>query len=364
MKKENEIYNLNKMEVIEVITKYINDILTRIKLLKEAEDPTLIKIFYKQIMNDTDNMKMMDRTAKEYKKDCKLTEFISQKAMNKIYKDFIFELEHFDGDDTASIVNLNNIIKSPDDYYNDNIATWMEDFKQYETFKLIGCRIEYELDQTDHDYNWTNVPHYILTVIGKWNKYYEIELYESYNVDYYVTVCGHCNLKRVNDINITHKVKDIQFFKLPRFIKGYDIRTIKHSEQISLFDEREQDVQNIIIDNIFEADYDGGDYWYPDGFVRVNMELFEEPNHRQKDKRPVWLFKGGSGLGKTYLAYLIKDGNSYKRVYDTDKDDELPDVITADVIVLGNKYDFTIEDIKSRIPSDYELIIVDFSKEE
>lgn len=366
MRKENDIYQVNKLEVILVIRKYITDILDKIDSIKETQDPTILDRFYNQVINDDKGMRMMEKTADEYKENCKLTDFVSQKAINKIYKDFVDELKRFDGDDTTAITYLNNLLESPEEYYNDNISMWVIDFKQFETFNLIGCRIEYDLDQTyeNDDYEWTNVPHYILTLVGRWQKYYEIELHESYSKDYYVTTCGHCDLRRVRNINITHEVKGRPIFKLPRFIEGHDIRTLKFGEGFSILEEDKHGNQYICINGIFEADYDGGHYWYPQGYVKVNMELFKEPNRRQKDKRPVWLFKGGSGLGKTYLANLIGDSNFNKTIYDTDTNTELPDAITSEIIVLGNRYEFKIEDIKERIPSDYELIIVDFSKDE
>ena len=116
------------------------------------------------------------------------------------------------------------------------------------------------------------------------------------------------------------------------------------------------DVQN----DIFTVDYDGGDYWYPCGFVEMHEELFKE-TPRLKEKRPVWIFKGHSGLGKSYLAGIINDSQRNKTVYETDAHSEL-EKINEDIIVLGNKYDYSVADVESMIQGEHETIVVDFSK--
>ena len=47
-------------------------------------------------------------------------------------------------------------------------------------------------------------------------------------------------------------------------------------------------------------------------------------------------------------------------VYETDSNEELPKVITASIIVLGNKFNFKIKDIEKVIFGEYEIQIVDF----
>ena len=129
--------------------------------------------------------------------------------------------------------------------------------------------------------------------------------------------------------------------------------------------------QQIILENIsikemnspdfsceyFQWSYDGGDRWYPTGYVEVDMNYFEELPRNMK-KRPVWIFKGYSGLGKTSLAIQLENED----VYDTDISSKLPECITESV-VLGNKYGHTLEDIKTRLFGNPEIILVDFSKE-
>lgn len=130
--------------------------------------------------------------------------------------------------------------------------------------------------------------------------------------------------------------------------------------------------QQIILENIsikemnspdfsceyFQWSYDGGDRYYPTGYVEVDMNYFEELPRNMK-KRPVWIFKGYSGLGKTSLAIQLENED----VYDTDISSKLPECITESVVVLGNKYGHTLEDIKTRLFGNPEIILVDFSKE-
>ena len=75
----------------------------------------------------------------------------------------------------------------------------------------------------------------------------------------------------------------------------------------------------------------------------------------------VWIFKGDSGLGKSYIAGIIANSDRAKTVYETDTHEEL-DTIEADIIVIGNKYNHSLEEIESKIKGEHEIIYVDFSK--
>ena len=48
------------------------------------------------------------------------------------------------------------------------------------------------------------------------------------------------------------------------------------------------------------------------------------------------------------------------KVFETDAYAELPDNIISDVIVLGNKYSYTLDDMKSRL-KDTEIIVCSFN---
>lgn len=88
-------------------------------------------------------------------------------------------------------------------------------------------------------------------------------------------------------------------------------------------------------------------------------EMFEK-TPRMMEKRPVWIFAGGSGLGKSTIGRFLELQG--KVVYETDSDQRLPNVIMADVIVAGNRNkSLTIDDICSRLPEGVEPIFVEFS---
>ena len=74
-------------------------------------------------------------------------------------------------------------------------------------------------------------------------------------------------------------------------------------------------------------------------------------------ERPVWIFKGLSGLGKSSLA-----AESGKKVFETDSVEKLPNKIWADVVVIGNKHNFSLKAIKQRLPNGTKPILVHFSE--
>jgi hypothetical protein len=59
---------------------------------------------------------------------------------------------------------------------------------------------------------------------------------------------------------------------------------------------------------------------------------------------------------------LANEGNLTK--YETDISAELPQEICEDMIIVGNKYKFSLKDIKERIYGEHEAIVVDFKKYE
>lgn len=88
-------------------------------------------------------------------------------------------------------------------------------------------------------------------------------------------------------------------------------------------------------------------------------EMFEK-TPRMIEKRPVWIFAGDSGLGKSTLGRFLELQG--KVVYETDSDQRLPNMIMADVIVAGNRNkNVTIDDICARLPDGVEPIFVEFS---
>lgn len=119
-----------------------------------------------------------------------------------------------------------------------------------------------------------------------------------------------------------------------------------------LYPEKEyEDVNNAA----FWVSFDGGDSYYPGGSYEVNIDLFSRTS-RHKEKRPIWVFRGSSNRGKSFIASHLTG----LTVYETDSNVNIP-LITEDIVVLGNKYTHQLQDIEANIFGDYELNIVDFS---
>lgn len=210
--------------------------------------------------------------------------------------------------------------------------------------KIIGLRIEKYIDKeiSGHncDFTYTDAEfqkHIICAVLDD-NRKIEIELTRSE---------GECGSGWTSASHGHIKILEVKKFG------GYShvpigILTIEDIEPKS---EYPDEIQN----KVFSVSYDGGDSYYPSGSYSVNMELFR-PTTRIKEKRPVWVFKGKSNSGKTFIASKLKD----IEVYETDSNEKLPDQITASIIVLGNKYRFPISKIKNRIVGKCDIQIVDF----
>ena len=127
------------------------------------------------------------------------------------------------------------------------------------------------------------------------------------------------------------------------------------SEQKVTFDFEEGDIENEVF---YYSDY-GEDHYYPCGGVWVNYEIFEKIENRGFDKRPVLVFYGDSNSMKSHVAALTG-----KSVYETDHElgkGSLPDTIVQDIVVIGNKYQVDLDDIKSRLV-DCEVIEVNFKR--
>ncbi|QEM43306.1 hypothetical protein CHOTACABRAS_252 [Bacillus phage Chotacabras] len=110
------------------------------------------------------------------------------------------------------------------------------------------------------------------------------------------------------------------------------------------------------LDNqVFRVTYDGGDSYYPSGYYSVEEDLFIE-GERYSEERPVWIFVGESGLGKSFIAGNLKG----LEVYETDTSSTLPSEIIADVVVIGNKYEFWVHQVQERLVAGSTSIIVGF----
>lgn len=212
--------------------------------------------------------------------------------------------------------------------------------------KVHSLRIEHIRTYNDRDDDFEDNSKYILNCISENNLKYEVSLWTVYGdcpSGWCSASWGHCEVRRVDSfIGSTHKpIKDLSF----------EIETTEGDFEDTIYN---------ATNDIFYVDDDGDDCWYPSGGVGITEELFTETN-RMMDKRPVWIFKGNSGLGKSYIAGIIANSDRMKTVYETDAHEELG-VIEADIIVVGNKYNHSLEEIESKIKGEHEIIYVDFSK--
>ena len=214
-------------------------------------------------------------------------------------------------------------------------------------FTVNSLRIEKTMTYNDRNWEYEDNEIYVLNCTSNMGNKYEVRLW-TINGDCCSGWCGaswgYGNIRRVESfIGMTHKpIKKLEF--------ELNINS----------DTKEMDLPEAIDNEIFGIDYDGGDYYYASGYAQVDMELFEE-TVRNKEKRPVWIFKGDSALGKSYLAGIIANSDSMKTVYETDAHESL-DKIHEDIIVVGNKYSYSVEEIEKYIEGEHEIILVDFSK--
>ena len=210
--------------------------------------------------------------------------------------------------------------------------------------KVVGLRVEKYIDEAVdlehdvfkyHDEEFTR--HIICCVEG--NDKYEIKLWCTEGIcpsGYTTARWAHCLVEKVNAFN--------GFNYVPK-------------DNLTIYNLSEGYHTNI--DNkIFKISNDGGDEYYPSGYYWLDIKLFDKCS-RIKENRPVWIFIGKSNMGKSFIA-----AHTDLSVYETDSKDELKDIITDDIVVLGNKYKYFINDIKERLFGNPEIHIVNFLSEE
>lgn len=87
--------------------------------------------------------------------------------------------------------------------------------------------------------------------------------------------------------------------------------------------------------NVFSYSKWGEDMYYPTGFYKINMKLFEK-SPRHSERRKVYIFHGSVDVDRSIFAKNITDLS----VYETDSNEKLPKYISEDVVVIGSKYKF------------------------
>lgn len=190
---------------------------------------------------------------------------------------------------------------------------------------------------------------------------------------------GYC-MSKTAEVDITRHLTIPGFTHLPHpqykdvvFRVDLDVpycMDISLHENEPQMDEHTTKIGDVIL---FSFSRDGGDDYYPQGHVYINMDMFTT-TPRAMEKRPTYIYYGESGIGKSYLASLaslanqnesrydanVKSNQPKKVVFETDRYRHLPNFIYADIIVLGNKNKFSKEFVAKRIPKSSTPIFVHF----
>lgn len=87
-------------------------------------------------------------------------------------------------------------------------------------------------------------------------------------------------------------------------------------------------------------------------YIRVTFTSYNESTSQRK----VLIFCGASNMGKSFVSH-----STSLTVYETDISSVLPDKLLFEIIVIGQRFKFTIEEIISHCEGDAEYIIVEFS---
>lgn len=250
---------------------------------------------------------------------------------------------------------------------------------------VVGMRAEKYIGVTAGDDEWEkntepcNDEKYILFCIVrlpyKQCRKYTITLStkEGWCYSGYTTASwGYMDIKEVDDFGpATHRPKDKLPIKIENayfdqnrglcFEKKLKDEEDEYSDEMYEMTDGNGYSEADVINNVFSYSNIGGDEYYPSGWIHVNMDLFTE-HKRAFQERPVWIFSGESATGKSTLAYYLRKD---KEVFETDKlkeGEKLPELIWADIVVLGNKNKITVEDIASHLPKGTEVITVNFFK--
>lgn len=205
-------------------------------------------------------------------------------------------------------------------------------------YTIIGIRIEKYIGTVTegHNCDFEEVPEELERVIiflTKGGRKYKLTLYTEYGQCYsgWTTASfGHGDLVEVQNFEcgFTHVPKEYA------------------------------EVDNLDNNKYFSWDSDGGDEYYPSGGHNINMDYFVATG-RQAEKPVVFIFTGPSAIGKSFIASKIKE----LQVYETDSSDTLNIPKTTGIVVLGGKYNYTIENVKEQFANLLvEFRLVNFSK--
>jgi hypothetical protein len=228
--------------------------------------------------------------------------------------------------------------------------------------RVVGLLVEHyvgfnvEGENCDFDHSEAEATRYILMIVEGYIKY-ELTLWQENGEcgsSWRAASCGLYELKEVTHFRpFTHTPMGGAITLVGAEIKDGFLLAQDQDDDVC------NDPYDDISTNVFWVSHYGDDEYYPNGNVGVKMELFRELK-RYPGKRPVWLLRGKSGLGKSTLAEFVGRGSNLT-VYETDSATRLPDQITADIVVIGNRSSFSVEEVKSRLFGNPRVTVVNFS---
>lgn len=219
------------------------------------------------------------------------------------------------------------------------------------------------------------------------------------------TISRWCNYK-IETVNYRGSITHVPKGYTETNFLDYDKNPDKYKVEYRIYDYK---------DDIIDYSSDGGDSYYPSGHINIDLGYFTKTN-RGFDEPVVWLtdrfigrskcitdydmnridnilygkfdfldihhvtnvnklkklidgkiininvtgnnmsniliFYGPSNTGKSYIAHKYFDDN---KIYETDQSDTLNILPYHEVIVLGNKYKFTLDQVINQINGDYQI---------
>lgn len=205
-------------------------------------------------------------------------------------------------------------------------------------YEVVGLRVEKYVGTavSGHNFDFTYSPEILQR---------HVLLLKHYSTKYELTLQtdeGECGSGWCTAFYGRFDFKQVTNFagKTHRILKGITLNLQVNTETGSL---------DYTDNALFSFSEDGEDEYYPLGGYEINMSLFEEIP-MTNIKRPVHIFIGDSNACKSTLAALTG-----KEILETDYTgiNDLPEVITADIIVVGNK--FIVDVNKDIIPKIFDL---------
>lgn len=356
-------YGLNFEEAINCGNMYLDGLQDTMNTIKEqytnAEE---LEVVLLGIANDDKSYANLIKEADRLLKEDAYQQYLNQRIINALYVKLINEV--LPGDNFEPITDYLESLTEETvlNMVNPEIDRH-ELLNKHEIFNILGYRSEY-YHANDNEKDYLNEDIIIVIKHEVSGSYYELKFSEEdEDLGYVINNYGYATIERVKKPIYTSRIKEPLNIILPKEINAVNIEHMSVRDYpIDLFNENGYfEIPGII--KVSERG-DDIDEFYPEGYVEFNRERFEEPNKRQMGGKPVWIFKGDSGAGKTYLSSMLERMNM--KIFETDsiKGNEIIDPIKADIIVIGNKHGFKVEYVKEHVANrdDIEFIEVDFNK--